>query len=62
MDDFSVISEVRLDVQTLVLLLLLELNSPCLSHRRLSLGWQRLTLQLKIVKDGWENGVSIPGR
>ena len=38
MDDFSVISEVRLDAQTLVWLLL-ELNSPCLPHRELLLGW-----------------------
>ena len=35
MDDFSVIWVVRLDAQTLVLLLLLELNSPCLPHRQL---------------------------
>ena len=42
MDDFSVISEIRLDAQTLVLLLLLEVSSPCLPHRQLILGWQRL--------------------
>ena len=42
MDDLSVIWGVRLDAQTLVLLLLLELNSPCLPHRQLLLGWQRL--------------------
>ena len=42
MDDFSVIWEVRLDAQTLVLLLLLlELNSPYLPQRQLFLGWQR---------------------
>ena len=41
LDDFSVIWGVRLDAQTLVLLLL-ELNSPCLPHRQLLLGWQRL--------------------
>ena len=38
MDDFSVISEVQLDAQTLVWLSL-ELNSPCLPHRQLLLGW-----------------------
>ena len=37
MDDFSVIWVVRLDAQTLVLLLL-ELNSPCLPLRQLFLG------------------------
>ena len=42
MKDFSVIWRVRLDAQTLVLLLLLELNSPCFSHRQLLLDWQRL--------------------
>ena len=42
MDDVSVIWGVRLDAQTLVLLSLLELNSPCLPHRQLLLGWQRL--------------------
>ena len=43
-DDFSVTWGVRLDAQTLVLLLLLllEINSPCLPHRQLLLGWQRL--------------------
>ena len=41
MGDFSVIWGARLDAQTLVLLLL-ELNSPCLPHRQLLLGWQRL--------------------
>ena len=41
MDDFSVIWEFRLDAQILVLLLL-ELNCPCLHHRQLSLGSQRL--------------------
>ena len=41
MDDFSVIWGVRSDAQTLVLLLL-ELNSPCLPHRQLLLRWQRL--------------------
>ena len=41
MDDFSVICGVRLDAQALVLLLL-ELISPCLPHRQLLLGWQRL--------------------
>ena len=40
MDDFSVIWEARLDAQTLVLMLL-ELNSPCPPHRQLLLGWQR---------------------
>ena len=40
--NLSVICGVRLDAQTLVLLLLLELNSPCLRHRHLLLGWQRL--------------------
>ena len=33
MDDFSVILEARLDAQTLVLMLL-ELNFPCLPHRQ----------------------------
>ena len=47
MDDFSVIWGVRLDAQTLVLFLLLELNSPCLSHCQFSLGWQRLILLSK---------------
>ena len=42
MDDFSVIWGVRLDAHTLVLLLLLVLNSPCLPHCQLVLGWQRL--------------------
>ena len=42
MDDFSAISEFRLVAQTLVLLLLLELNSPCLPHRQLLLGWPSL--------------------
>ena len=42
LDDFSVISEVWLDAQTLVLLLLLELISPCLAHRQLLLCWYRL--------------------
>ena len=41
MDDFSVIWGIRWDPQTLVLLLL-ELNSPCLPHRQLVLGWQWL--------------------
>ena len=41
MEDFSVICGVRLDAETMVLLLL-ELNSPCLPHRQLLLGWQRL--------------------
>ena len=41
MDDFSVVSEVRLDAQTMVLMSL-ELNFPCLPHRQLLLGWQRL--------------------
>ena len=40
-EDFSVIWDVQLDAQTLVLLLL-ELNSPCLPHRQLLVGWQRL--------------------
>ena len=40
-DDFSVISGARLDAQTLVLMLL-ELSSPCLPHRQLILGWHRL--------------------
>ena len=39
MDDFLVFWGVRWYAQTL---LLLELNSPCLSHRQLLLGWQRL--------------------
>ena len=41
MDDFSEVWVVRLDAQTLVLLLR-ELNSPCLPHRQLLLGWQWL--------------------
>ena len=41
MDDFSVIWEARLDARTLVLMLF-ELNSPCLPNRQLLLGWQRL--------------------
>ena len=41
MDDLSVIWGFRLHAQTLVLLLL-ELKSPCLPHRQLSLAWQRL--------------------
>ena len=44
MDDFSVIWECRLDAQTPVLMLL-ELNSPCVPHRQLFLGWQRLIPQ-----------------
>ena len=35
MDDFAVIWGVRLDAQTLALLLLPELNFPCLPHRQL---------------------------
>ena len=41
MDDFLVTWGVGWDAQTLVLLLL-EPKSPCLPHRQLSLGWQRL--------------------
>ena len=40
-DDFSVNRRLRLDAQTLVLLLL-ELISPHLPHPQLLLGWQRL--------------------
>ena len=50
-DNFSVISEVRLDAQTLVLLLL-ELNSPCLPRRQLLLGWQRLIPRSE-NRQGW---------
>ena len=38
MEDFLVI----LDAQTLVLLLLLDLEFPCPPHRQLLLSWQRL--------------------
>ena len=41
MDNFSEFWGVRWDAQTLVLLLL-ELNSPCLPHRQLIMGWERL--------------------
>ena len=41
MDGFSVICVVWWDAQTMVLLLL-ELNSPCLPHLQLLLGWQWL--------------------
>ena len=37
MVDFSVIWEARLDAQTVVLMLL-ELNSPCLPHRQVFIG------------------------
>ena len=40
LDDFSVTWEARLDAQTLVLMLL-ELNSPCPPRRQLLLGRQR---------------------
>ena len=39
MGNFSVMWVFRLDAQTLVWLLLLELNSPCLHHLQLLLGW-----------------------
>ena len=42
MDDFSAIWGFRLDTQFRMLLLLLELNPPCLPHRRLLMGWQWL--------------------
>ena len=51
-NDFPVIGGFRLNAHTLVLLLLLELNSPCLPRRQLFLGWQRL-ICLKTVKNGW---------
>ena len=62
MDDFSAVWGVRLDAQTLMLLLLLELNSPCLPRRQLLLCWQRLIppFENRQKMDG-ENGVSIPG-
>ena len=41
MENLSVIWAFWLDAQTVVMLLL-ELNSPCLTNRQLSLGWQRL--------------------
>ena len=55
MDDFSVIWGVRLDAQTLVLLLF-ELNSPCLSHCQLLLGWQRLIPSENCQRWMWKMG------
>ena len=60
MDDFSIIWEARLDAQTLVLMFL-ELNFPCPPHRHNYWVGSGRSVHLKIVKDGWENEVSIPG-